>query len=117
MSQFPQSCQIKARPTSPPGPPRLPVEVVLAPEWWHAHAGISFDRDFFFHPLRRGVAGRQAGGVGAGRRGAVGREVDESAAFSSAAFRRLEALVNQLKTRHGFVAGDVNWGGILNVAL
>ena len=31
----------------------LPVEIVLAPEWWHQHAGICFDRDFFFHPARR----------------------------------------------------------------
>jgi hypothetical protein len=31
----------------------LPVDIVLAPEWWHKHAGICFDRDFFFHPVRR----------------------------------------------------------------
>ena len=26
--------------------PLLPVEVVLHPSWWHAHAGIAFDEDF-----------------------------------------------------------------------
>jgi hypothetical protein len=31
----------------------LPVEIVLHPSWWHAHAGISFDEDFFYHPARR----------------------------------------------------------------
>jgi hypothetical protein len=31
----------------------LPVDIVLAPEWWHKHTGISFDEDFFFHPARR----------------------------------------------------------------
>jgi hypothetical protein len=36
-----------------PHPSPHPVDIVLAPEWWHRHAGISFDRDFFFHPARR----------------------------------------------------------------
>ena len=31
----------------------LPVDIVLSPSWWFKHAGITFDRDFFFHPLRR----------------------------------------------------------------
>ena len=31
----------------------LPVEIVLAPAWWHARAGIDFDQDFLFHPQRR----------------------------------------------------------------
>lgn len=31
----------------------LPVDIVLAPAWWHRHAGITFDEDFFFHPARR----------------------------------------------------------------
>ena len=31
----------------------LPVDIVLAPEWWNKHVGISFDKDFFFHPARR----------------------------------------------------------------
>ena len=26
----------------------LPVDIVLAPEWWYEHTGICFDRDFFF---------------------------------------------------------------------
>ena len=32
---------------------KLPVEIVLAPEWWNKNSGIIFDRDFFFHPLKR----------------------------------------------------------------
>lgn len=38
-------------------------------------------------------------------------------AFSSPAFKRFETLVDALKTRYGYVKGDVNWSGILNIAL
>ena len=31
----------------------LPVEIVLGPPWWFKNAGITFDEDFFFHPLKR----------------------------------------------------------------
>lgn len=31
----------------------LPVDIILSPSWWHKHEGINFDRDFFFHPVRR----------------------------------------------------------------
>jgi len=146
-------------------PPLLPVEIVLAPDWWHAHGGIDFDPDFFFHPRRRieaeqkmeEVAYERWGrfGLGGDRNrevpflGAVhlaagfllsemlgceveyradappqvrpkGQEnltIDEDAAFRSPAFRRLETLVDRLFSSHGYVAGDVNWGGILNLAL
>jgi len=33
--------------------PLLPAEVVLAPAWWFANAGITFDEDFFYNPARR----------------------------------------------------------------
>ena len=33
--------------------PLLPVDIVLHPSWWHAHAGITFDEDFFYHPAKR----------------------------------------------------------------
>ena len=42
-------------------------------------------------------------------------EVEE--AFRSPAFRRLVSLVEQLKARHGYVVGDINWGGVLNLAI
>ena len=32
---------------------KIPVDIVLAPEWWNKHTGITFDSDFFFHPLKR----------------------------------------------------------------
>ena len=150
---------------SRPAFPVLPVEIVLAPEWWHVHAGIDFDEDFFFHPRRRIEVERKMEqvlferwgrfGLGKNRKtdlpllGAVHLAagfflpemlgckveyradappqvqpaaqdrlaVDEDAAFSSAAFRRLESLAAELKTSHGYVTGDVNWGGILNLAL
>jgi hypothetical protein len=146
-------------------PPLLPVEIVLAPDWWHAHAGIDFDQDFFFHPRRRVEAERKMEQVAYERWGEFGLggdrdrdmpvlgavhlaagfllsemlgceveyradsppqvrpkgqdnlSVDEEAAFTSPAFHRLEALAEQLTSRHGHVAGDVNWGGILNLAL
>jgi hypothetical protein len=34
------------------GHPVLPVEIVLSADWWHAHEGIGFDVDFFYHPAR-----------------------------------------------------------------
>jgi len=42
-------------------------------------------------------------------------DVDE--VFSGPAFRRLTRLVERLKAEHGRVVGDVNWGGVLNLAL
>ncbi len=143
----------------------LPVEIVLHPSWWHRHAGITFDPDFFYHPVRRVEAERRMEevlherfgryGLGADRGrdlphvGAVhlaagylvsemlgcpveysdnappqvlppGRgdlEVDAEQAFRSPAFRRFEKLLGDLKTRHGYLVGDVNFGGVLNTAL
>ncbi len=31
----------------------LPVDIVFHPSWWFRHAGITFDEDFFYHPLKR----------------------------------------------------------------
>jgi len=31
----------------------IPVDIVLAPEWWYKNTGITFEGDFFFHPLKR----------------------------------------------------------------
>ena len=44
-------------------------------------------------------------------------EIDVEKAFASDAFRRLTKLIGALKERFGNVTGDVNWGGILNLAL
>ena len=38
-------------------------------------------------------------------------------AFRSPAFQRLVKLVEQLKAKHGYVVGDINWGGVLNLAI
>lgn len=38
-------------------------------------------------------------------------------AFKSPAFKRLVNLVEQLKAKHGYVVGDINWGGVLNLAI
>ena len=143
----------------------LPVDIVLHPCWWHAHAGITFDEDFFYHPAKRVESERRMEqvlherfgrhGLGADHDrdlpliGAVHNaagfmisemlgcevrykadgapdvvpahreslEVDADQAFRSAAAKRYEHLRDQLKTRHGRVLGDINWGGVLNVAL
>lgn len=38
-------------------------------------------------------------------------------AFESSIYKRFEKLTGTLKTRFGYLTGDVNWGGILNLAL
>lgn len=43
--------------------------------------------------------------------------IDVDGAFASPAFRRLQRLMDALKGRYGYLVGDVNWGGILNLAL
>jgi len=143
----------------------LPVDIVLAPAWWHRHEGIAFDADFFYHPRQRVEVERRMEqalyerwgrfGLGADRDrdlpavGAVhlaaGYLVSEmlgcrveyladapprvvpanldalrivpETAFASPAFKRFENLVEALKTTHGGACGDVNFSGVLNVAL
>ncbi len=43
--------------------------------------------------------------------------VSPDAAFESPAFKKFENLAGSLKTKHGGLTGDVNWAGILNIAL
>jgi hypothetical protein len=144
---------------------KLPVDIVLAPEWWHKNTGIIFDRDFFFHPARR-VEDEQKMektlyerwgryGLGADRNhkrpeiGAVHLaagffiseilgcrveysenhppvvscdnrhelEIDPDGAYKTRAYQNFESLLDILKTRYGYLTGDINWGGVLNIAL
>ncbi len=44
-------------------------------------------------------------------------DINVEEAFRSPAFKRFESLVEELKKRYGYVAGDVNWGGVLNIAI
>lgn len=44
-------------------------------------------------------------------------ELDVEAAFASPAARKFQALLESLSERHGGLVGDVNWSGILNLAL
>lgn len=43
--------------------------------------------------------------------------ISAEAAFESPAYKRFERLTEALKAKYGSLTGDVNWGGILNVAL
>ncbi len=143
----------------------LPVDIVLHPSWWYAHAGITFDEDFFYHPAKRVESERRmeqvlyerfgGHGLGADRNrdlplvGAVHNaagylvsemlgcevryradappdvlpanrqalDVDVDRAFRSPAAKRYERLRDALETRYGRVLGDINWSGVLNVAL
>lgn len=38
-------------------------------------------------------------------------------AFRSGAYKRLQNLMDNLKKRFGYLTGDINWGGVLNIAL
>ncbi len=143
----------------------LPVDIVFHPSWWYKHARISFDEDFYYHPLRRVEAEAQMEhelyerfgqyGLGNDRSkdlpviGAVHNaagyllsemlgcqviykedaapqvipagqgslSVDPDQALKSIAFKRFLSLQEKLKARYGYLTGDVNWGGILNIAL
>ncbi len=44
-------------------------------------------------------------------------DIHQEEAFRSPAFTQFERLTDDLKTRYGYVKGDVNWSGILNVAM
>jgi len=43
--------------------------------------------------------------------------ISAEAAFESAAYRKFSRLTESLKTKFGYLTGDVNWGGILNIGL
>ena len=143
----------------------LPVDIVLAPEWWYKNEKITFDRDFFYHPLKRveeeqrmeKILYERWGDFGLGQHknearpelGAVHlaagfllsemmgcrinytenhppqvlpayREdlsinIDE--VFRSTAFEQVLELSGALKKKYGYLTGDINWGGILNIAM
>ncbi len=145
--------------------PFLPVDLVFAPAWWHHENGITFDREFFFHPDRRVEVERRMEQILYERWGKYGLGLDREKslpqvgavhlaagfllsemlgcqveyleqappqvipaavelssisadeAFDSQAWKSFERLVETLETRHGYVTGDVNWGGVLNLAL
>ena len=44
-------------------------------------------------------------------------DVDVDAAFASPAWRKFNVLRDALREKYGYLAGDVNWSGILNLAL
>ena len=143
----------------------LPVDIILLPEWWNKNEKITFDPDFFYHPLKRVEVEQQKekvlyerwGKYGLGTHknearpeiGAVhlaagyllsemmGCKVNYSEnhppqvlaahkefenvniddAFKSEAFKKVLLLVDALKTKYGYVTGDINWGGVLNIAM
>ena len=143
----------------------LPVDFVFHPSWWNRHTGITFDEDFFFHPLKRVESERRMeeelfqrfGQFGFGENhlldlpqiGAVHLaagflisemlgckvdyvenaapqvhpaglnmlSIDPETAFKSVAWKRLVSLQNDLKGKYGYLTGDINWGGVLNIAI
>ncbi len=143
----------------------LPVDIVLAPEWWNKNEKIYFDKDFFFHADKRVEAERSMekalyerwGQYGMGQSGNENRpeigavhlaagfllsemlgceviysgshppvvkaahretlEINEDEVFRSEAFKRISDLRDNLKKKYGYLTGDINWGGILNIAM
>ncbi|MBN2762309.1 MAG: hypothetical protein JXR41_04395 [Bacteroidales bacterium] len=144
---------------------KLPVEIIFTPEWWNKHTGITFDRDYFFHPLKRIESEQNMEkalyerwgkyGLGANKdekRPEVGpvhlaagfmlsemmgckvrysenhppQVIPEKRdsllfnmndVFKSNTFKEFCRLKEQLKQKYGYLTGDVNWGGILNLAI
>ena len=143
----------------------LPVEIVLAPAWWHYHEGITFDEDFFFHPAKRVEMERRMEQALYARWGRFGLGMDRDKdlpvvgaihlaagffvsamlgcsveyvgdgppvvkpahreslsfmpeeVFRGPPYKKLESLVDALCAKYGSLVGDINWGGVLNVAL
>jgi hypothetical protein len=143
----------------------LPVDIILMPEWWHKNEQITFDPDFFYHPLKRvemeqkkeKILYERWGKYGLGKDKEITRPeigavhlaagfllsemlgcevqytdghppvvlpahqelipVDEEAAFASPAFQKVLQLADSLNDKYGYVTGDINWGGILNIAM
>jgi hypothetical protein len=145
--------------------PLLPVDIVMDPSWWNAHAGITFDEDFFYHPAKRIESERKMadglyerwGQFGLGdkesrdlpvvgavhlasgfllsemlgcevkysedappqvvsaNKGDLGISIDD--AFASPVFKKLESMTESLKEKFGYLVGDVNWSGVLNLAM
>jgi hypothetical protein len=44
-------------------------------------------------------------------------EISREAPFVSRPFKRFQELCDALKARHGYLVGDIGWGGVLNTAL
>jgi hypothetical protein len=44
-------------------------------------------------------------------------DISADVAFESEVFKKFERVCDELKGKFGYLVGDVNWGGILNVAL
>ncbi len=44
-------------------------------------------------------------------------EISRDAPFTSPAYKRYEQLLDALKGKHGYLVGDIGWGGVLNTAL
>lgn len=147
------------------GSTALPVDVVFHPSWWNRHAGIVFDEDFFYHPLKRVEAEQlmerelyeRFGNYGLGKErelrlpvigavhnaagyilsemlgcevlykpdaapqvipGNTGRlDISVEKAFKSDSFKKFSALLEKLKEKYGYLTGDINWSGVLNIAL
>jgi hypothetical protein len=143
----------------------LPVEIVYHPSWWFKNAGITFDKDFFFNPLKRvdseqlmeKILYEKFGRYGLGENyktkrpevGAVhnaagfmlsemlGCEVkysedsppaviplnndsltlNKSDVFNSPVFKKFLNVCDSMKKKYGYLCGDVNWGGVLNLAM
>ena len=143
----------------------LPVDIVFHPSWWFKHAGIVFDEDFYFHPLKRVETEKQMeqelynrfGQFGLGKDkekdlpvigpihnaagyiiseilgckviykedsapqvlpGELGKfDINVDNAFKNPVFKRFLNLQENLKAQYGYVTGDINWGGVLNIAL
>jgi hypothetical protein len=142
-----------------------PVDIILSPSWWHKNTGLTFDRDFYYHPARRVEAERlmektlhdKWGEFGLGEHSDENRpevgpvhlaagyllsemlgcqvdylenqppqvhtagytlaDIGKGDPFKSDAFKAFENLTGKLKAKYGRLTGDVNWNGILNIAL
>jgi uroporphyrinogen-III decarboxylase len=119
----------------------IPVDIILSPAWWYKHTGITEKWGKFGLGKDRKVKKPEVGAVHLAAGFLISEmlgceveyqennppqvkpafledlEINLDCAFSSESYKKFVLLVENLTAQYGYLSGDVNWGGILNIAL